>query len=722
MANSIAPENNRYNTFAGQFKAFGSLNFGQLVPQMCHELLSRDSWRVGMSTALEIAPLACKTFADIFYNQAAFYVGLNQLDKDYSSVRSGMTFRKGRGIKSLAHMNANALICTFLKEIYFNPQTMQFGYDTAIASGSRSLVDYNKTFADFTKDSLEGLIQKYRVKEFKWDKTGDARVDQKNVTKWLRENYPTADLFVMSNIHTRISGDDNHMIHYILPIYLNERGSFIRKIFNGLGYQLFNPVLSSTGAVLRSISAQYMDDRDYSVSYFDVNIVKEYINPYPALAYLKIYADYFLNASFVEGAYVSVYLENVYNHTNLDDVTVGNWDSVEDGDIPTLNPTPFVRCFEYLHLSLYKDDVTDATLNPMLPKHSLSGVGTLNQYTGHSVSSVLSQPSVNFNGNPNQSIYGAERNRFGSLGSTNQVPGFSQGNDLEPYVVDSYSSKTSGGQLRSYFSERLLMATAKFLMKSRLAGTKVADRLRVFFGLSEPFEDLRRCKRLGQRAIKLNISGMPIQSNTFNGVSVENQAGEKIGLASANGGFDFTFRNDFGDGIGIVVNWLNVKTIYLNRTHRLCLKDTLADYYNGSLDGQGFSQVKSLREVNSPTHGLNGNTIFGFEPLYEDYRRLSIDFISGDILRLPALRSYLLPRTFENEDAQQLIADQTNVLTTADVTDEYKSLFITQDGYDPILVCSDVQVVANRCICDSIHALGLDTGQINIDTLATEID
>ena len=76
MKNKISVNrfNSGYSMFGGFRKVGTTLNFGELTPVMCDEVLENDSWRIQFSNHFDIAPMACRTFADIYYNQGAFSI------------------------------------------------------------------------------------------------------------------------------------------------------------------------------------------------------------------------------------------------------------------------------------------------------------------------------------------------------------------------------------------------------------------------------------------------------------------------------------------------------------------------------------------------------------------------------------------------------------------------------------------------------------------------
>ena len=80
--------NDVYSTYGGTRKAITTLDFGQLTPFMADEVLEKDKWHFRFNTRLDIAPLAVRTFNNIYLHQSSFFVPYTQLDKEFSIIRS----------------------------------------------------------------------------------------------------------------------------------------------------------------------------------------------------------------------------------------------------------------------------------------------------------------------------------------------------------------------------------------------------------------------------------------------------------------------------------------------------------------------------------------------------------------------------------------------------------------------------------------------------------
>lgn len=683
---NIQRGNNAYSTFGGTRCNFHSLDFGQLVPCMCDEVLPRDRWRFQIKNSLEVAPLAVKTRNDVFYNQSAFFVSGGQLDKSYNDIMTGKLTRLGAQVPFLYTFNYLHMLNEILKDIHWDWKKTSYVIENITKSSSyRGLIEIPASGTSFTYsigpasdyNELLGLVKEY-----------------------AQQNGKDINIVIMFKAGSTLRA-------IFVPLAFTKKGQALRKIFDGLGYKMPLIVADHTDDSTNPLPASFVGKEP--AFYFSNEVSSSYdfhvpegmpctifANAYPLLAYIKVINDFFVMSSVQDDNPIALFLDAIYNRDSS---------YIESGYIQT-EP---IRCDVILNtllqvsLQLHSDDITRMTRNfydnnnPFYTTTS-SVSNDFEPYPACGRMYETTQPSaVMLNGNSNTIPYNA--------------------------VLDYAATYKTGPEdiidntnYYSYYTNKLLDATHRMLLTAKFAGSKVTSRLRTFFGVSDPIEDAKHSQRVIANVMPLQINGVLINSNTYNGSDVDDDAGTKIATANGGGTTAFTFTNGRDHGYGIVLHWLSVRTVYSNRTPRFILKNHLMDFYNGVYDGQGFSQSVGQMEVNTDNTDPSRHYAFGAEPLFEDYRSLSVDFMSGDVYRVKGLRSYLIPRDFRNIlNASELYAEFSAIRSVRQATDEFGDMWIAKDGYDPILVFQDVNVMATRNVQDSVHALGIPSGDVNIE-------
>lgn len=690
----VARGNDSYSTYGGTRKAITTLDFGQLTPFMADEVLERDKWQFRFNTRLDIAPLAVRTFNNIYLHQSSFFVPYTQLDSEFSNIRS---LKKTHFAQSVGKMLSfcyadmiNAIVGgTGLTQCggtqsSGNPFQVTFKVDSTKDKG---LFDWALTDASLTSNTgysvqAKGLAQILPVGE----ENNHAMLKAK-----LLNDYPGADIILCY----RFVESSSTYTFITLPLYYTKKGQMLRKVFDGLGYKM--PLCFASmdkGNFPSNGSGVYIPVKFESMANKGTpsptgSVIRTKASAYPLLAYLRVVADYFVMASVQDEEPISEFLSHVYNRDS-------NFYQTEGDYVGTLSASTILEALLMVSLQLHSDDVTRATRNFYDFAQPFAGAGSAGKDT-LVLQGVVSPKYIN--SLPLDSI--DNKTDLRGLGSTT--------------LTTMNSNLGLSTQTISRDNIKMLDVAHRYLLTSKYAGGKLARRLRLLFGLTDPIEDAKHSIRIMENVVPIQVNGSIIQSNTYNGSDVDDDAGTKIGIATGGSTKTFSFFNDKGYGLGLSLNWLSVQTIYANRTPRYIQKTVPELLYNGMYDGQGFQQTISQMEVNTDMYDPSLNYAFGAEPLYEDYRKLSIDYFSGDILRLSGMKSYLVPRDFRNIlNQKELFAELSSVRSVRQATDEFGDLWISKDGSDPVVCCVDVSVLATRNIQDSVHALALPAGSENL--------
>lgn len=681
--------NDAYSSYASRRVAATSLDFGQLTPVMCDEVLEKDRWNFSLRNSLEVAPLAVKTRNDVYYNQASFFVGNSMLDSQWALIRS----RKDR------HLGAS--VPTPLRFSYAEMFNALFAHNRVQVKWLGSGSQYQYQVVGNADPDLD-VFDRVSVTTLTNVPVNGSYDDAiRLIKKDLNTNYAQYDVKVVILYTSSVPS----LQYCAFGLSYNKRGQALRKIFDGLGYKMPLVFIDGTAGSGNSLP-QHTSFRNFELKFPEIGLTSSYsfqvgkhhpigvvANPYPLLAYLKIYEDYFSMSSVKDENPVALFLEDVYYRSSS---------ALRQSSYQYVDCTRLLNCFLQISLQLHSDDVTRCTRrfyennNPFYSGYS---------HVGADIASVPMAPQ---NSTQPGTLMSVAENHLRPYNGTTT--------DDYAQLDYAYSVVEGNHSLPCHYQNHLIEIAHRMLLTTKFIGSKTTSLLRAFFGISDPIEDAKHSIKIASKTMPLQIDGLLIQSNTYNGSNVDDDAGTKIGTAYGNGMLNFGFVNKYGYGYGITLNWLSVRTVYANRSPRFVFKHSREDLYNGMYDGHGFSQCVPQLEINTDSTDASQDRVFGEEPLYEEYRKLGIDFFSGDILRVSGMKSYLIPRDFRGiVNEQELYAEFSAVRSVRQSSDEFSDMFIAKDGYDPVLVFCDVNVMATRNIQDSDHALAIPIGSMSVE-------
>lgn len=193
-------------------------------------------------------------------------------------------------------------------------------------------------------------------------------------------------------------------------------------------------------------------------------------------------------------------------------------------------------------------------------------------------------------------------------------------NNGTPFVGgNSSNASTVPSGVFTQFVDTALKKVTNAVMRHKLVGARVIDRMLVDYGVVTSYEQNKRAYYLGSQVFPVQISDVMSNSDTrltstFKGEALGEYAGKGIAY-DGDGNFEFDTK-EFG--MLFVINSVVPDVGIVNNVDRQCLHISRLDFFNPNYDGLGVMAV-SYSEVYGLSNGSFDN-VFGFLPQYSDYK------------------------------------------------------------------------------------------------------
>lgn len=392
---------------------------------------------------------------------------------------------------------------------------------------------------------------------------------------------------------TRITGADgmqdkqpymtvNQITNYLQKVHLNvnmfdfSRGPLSCKLLHYLGYGDWMNVWGTTGLAPR-------DNAE--------------LNPFPLLAYQKIYQDYFRNQQWEVAA--------PYTY-NVDYISgaVGTSCQLPIGDLTTAG----TNMFDLRYCNWNKDYFTG-----LLPKSQYGDAASVTMQGWFYARADGTVPSVDDNVGVNFII--PDSNRFSLKAGTN--------NSI--YSINEFT----------ILALRQAEAKQKWAEITQSQRQDYKSQVNAHFGvnMSDAYSDF--CTYIGGVNGNLDIS--EVVNQNLVGDADSNIAGKGVGVGQ--GGIEFTAQTH--GYIMCIYHAMPLLDYSMTGIKRQNLKTTFMDYAVPEFDSTGMIQVPTIELTNSKITNLAANTMLGYAPRYIDYKT-DIDEIHGAFFN-GGLQSWVAP-------------------------------------------------------------------------------
>lgn len=761
-----------HSTYSGRQKNYTTLNFGEIVPLTFKSYVQKDSWRIRPNATVKMAPMAVPTRADIRYNLAGFKVDYHLLDDyfdDYvagkdkhfagslaQDIRGGLCMR-------LADL-WNALFYTNISDSYGMEQgpTAMSGifvaYDTLTNDGSVfHYRPYLHVFGEVSKFwTDEGLVNFVLGPDnchASWVQAGE--YDGNPI--WTEEQILEASQ--SHDVHLIVRGVDTTSNHgydgFVWHAFVNfnrRHGTQWHKIFESTGLQLRcveiqNPKLSDQNS---SIIAGYSDAPilsgdngastesnfnamvtqgasgmwgrvDYerftprcatgitqgdTILYENLPVQNAYyanhknkylvdfkFSAYRILAFLKVYNDYFERATFSENSTIFSYLKGV----RLRGVGV-----LDDGVNMLVLPTHLLRsCVDSLLLYYPNDCVTTLqrrVFESYKPNMSWAD-NTGDYYSGDFDKNIVVST-------PNRDALDSDYD-----GNSHDSRIAIQPNGASPNATNINSATQVG------YYQKLFASGLRYLQTMNFVGSRTVDRLRALFGITCDYQRMQRCECLGVNSSSINVEQINATADTYQNGELVAQVGDYVGQGWIKQSSQFVAKSNDCMGEIVVLNWITLRPVYSHRVDGNLFHIHRDSFFQPHLDGLGYYVPVSQSEINVPRNQMyDKHKVAGYRPMYDEYRFVATDTITGDFKRYQGMDAWIGQRQLDTTDThiEDYHAEDIRLLSYRRNHDEYDSLFVEGSNVDKFIILCETDVLANRPLSDPMQAIGLNTGEMDV--------
>lgn len=604
--------------FPISFDSSTTSNFGECIPQFCHEVVADSHVNIDLRSAVRFAPLSLPTFGKAYLHSYAFYHKFCDLWKPYNDFIAQTPYSNGSGttyiptsvpsiplsylwLIVLAHSNftvwnvntsatSNGRNSPLAVARYsVNPRPLGPGESDQLNAGlvatlacavaSRPFVDFGPLHQYLSNPSRKtNLI-------YGLDDTPPSRCIAASDDDAV---FPSGADFMVSFDglfgYKRMPDDsllplnsaDGSFVLYCFK--LNNSGKLLRKILIGLGYQLKRLVYSdfSKAISLQSLSAL------------------------PLFAFYKSYFSTFAPKRFVK--YEQTFFGRVM--AAIENTGSSFVDTVfSDSVFSTGSP-----------LSGMIDDLLSCFYTEDTDYYSSQIIGLANDFGGTLMQQYL---GVNKNGSP-------EVSSLSDIPAQNNVP-----------AIDLASSPMKHSQAQQNVMARL----TNFVNRRSLLGGKIADLLESVFGIpkKDVFDDDN--PYIGSNVVDVDFSDVFSTAETSEG-SLGEYAGKAIGVGSSN---DLSVDCP-SPGYILVFNALVPRTQKVQGVNPMLFHVKPSDFYNPQFDGLTLLPTNKLTafcvDSLSDHYFVDTANSFGNQSLFAEYKTRTQGILNGDLSLMSTKSSY----------------------------------------------------------------------------------
>ena len=330
------------------------------------------------------------------------------------------------------------------------------------------------------------------------------------------------------------------------------------------------------------------------------------LNPFPLLAYQKIYQDYFRNSQW-ENAHAPAY--------NVDYLGV----SGQSSQIPVSSLYPSISTSENMFDLRYSNWNKDLFMG-LLPDAQYGSSATIQAPTAESFQYIF-----NVSG---QNSALASSSTLSTGGSITNIDGIETRKliDAGTKIATNVLSKEQLKELQTSIASFSILALrqAEALQKwKEITQSQQQDyksQIESHFGVSVDDAYSERCKYVDGSVNNLDIS--EVTNTNITGDYAADIAGKGVGVGDAN----FNFKTDVHGYLMCIYHAVPLLDYALTGIHRTNLKNYATDYAIPEFDATGMVSVPLVELTN--TQSVSFSDLLGYAPRYYDYKQ-AVDEVHG---------------------------------------------------------------------------------------------
>lgn len=193
----------------------------------------------------------------------------------------------------------------------------------------------------------------------------------------------------------------------------------------------------------------------------------------------------------------------------------------------------------------------------------------------------------------------------------------------------------------SAYALRLMQATADFMTRNNIVGSRYVEQMAARFGIKSPQVDPNRSRYIGSNATNIRIEDVTSFAETDK-ASLGDLGAKAYAVDNDQKSFDFTNDNDFG--YFIVISHISPDTFYFQGRKRHTLHLNNLQFYLPEYDSVGMQAIRNdelYSEFNdsdaylaATSFGGRPDGVYGFAPRLIEYKKRD-DYLTGDF-RVPS--------------------------------------------------------------------------------------
>lgn len=600
--------------FPNSFDSSTTLNFGEIIPTFCKEVVPDSNVNIDVRSGVRFAPLTLPTFGAAFLKNYYFYNKFSDIYPPFNNLLTQTPYVNGSSGMDYIPTNVPNVPLSFLwAMVLTNAQyTLYFQNDGQIMSSSNnpvSLATFNLSKADLgdwtglTNDVLAATIL-MNGRGINTSKLTSASLSLYSPV--FGHNTTTFDIpdedsleqfdYLVPNIQAKTDAPGDFWQFqgsyvkfptpssangfYTIGVRLNDTGKLLRKILVGLGYKIGN--YSTRVSILPLIA--------YFYNYFDTFAPKRFIQKINTAAYKIMNIVVNENRTF----------EDVFYTTKLGAPNQLGVQFVDD----------LASCF-------YTED-TDYYTSQIIGQVNNFGKEISRKYLGHNYCDDEVQLQTVTGGNSSTAYFGF--------------------NDIDFRTPDN----TNVANAHQQSQQNILSRLTEFLNIRSLVGGKIADTLESIFGIKKKDVLNGDNPYIGSSSIEVQCSDVFSTAETQQG-----SLGEYAGKAVA-GGNNGNFNVDCSaHGIVMCFSTIVPRTQYVDGVDPCLFHNEYSDFYNPKFDGLTLLPTRALSLYAHDSLGNYGSRSdnvdshsFGNSPIYSEYKIKTQGVLNGDLSLRSTQSSY----------------------------------------------------------------------------------
>lgn len=384
---------------------------------------------------------------------------------------------------------------------------------------------------------------------------------------------------VHNYIRTMLGSSFNNMFGY-------SRGRLTAKLMSYLGYGDFSLSLTDAAQTTTPYRA-------------NVNL-----NPFPLLAYQKIYSDYFRNSQW-EHAYAPAF--------NLDYMS---GDGTQDISISSLSSTINENMFDLRYANWNKDKFMG-----LLPSAQYGSAASV-ILDSTTLGAAVFEPVVGTSVTTGNNVQIGTSKSFASSGAWNNL----KSGSVEPLKLGISAVDLQNIQSKLGGFSILALRQAEALQKwKEITNSQQQDyknQIEAHFGVSMSDAYSERCRYIDGSVSNLDIS--EVTNTNITGSNGADIAGKGVGVGRSN----FNFKSEVHGYLMCIYHAVPLLDYAISGVNRMNQKTKVTDYAIPEFDQVGMVSVPTIELTNNISSSTFAPKLLGYAPRYYDYKT-AVDEVHG---------------------------------------------------------------------------------------------